>query len=124
MMASDAAKRPHRHLPDPREVNARLWEDPEFHMRLWTDPALRDAYVGVIDKALIDAISGKEPMELVAEALSEIVMTQVRGEMRILGLWDHFWECGPPIKYIVHGLVLARMVSMKQRAATADDNSI
>lgn len=87
MMASDAGKRPYRHLPNPRELNARLWKDPEFHMRLWTDPTLRDAYVTVIDKALLDAITGKEKMEVVADALSDIVMTQVEGSCRS-------WACG------------------------------
>ena len=58
MIASAVPKRPYRHLPDPRELNARLWS-PEFHTRLWTDAALRDAYVQVIDEALVDAITGK-----------------------------------------------------------------
>jgi hypothetical protein len=123
MMASDAAKRPYRHLPNPRELNARLWEDPEFHMRLWTDPTLRDAYVRVIDKALLDAITGKEKMEMVADALSDIVMTQVQGELSILGLRDHFGGCLKPIKHIVLGMILAKMGDMKKRLEWTDDEN-
>jgi hypothetical protein len=122
MMASDAAKRPYRQLPDPRELNARLWEDPEFHMRLWTDPALRNAYVRVIDKALIDAITGKEPMVKVADALSDIVMCQVQGELSILGLLDHFRSCVEPVKHIVLGMVLARMAQMKRHLESIHDD--
>jgi hypothetical protein len=90
MIASAVPKRPYRHLPDPRELNARLWKDPEFHTRLWTDAALRDAYVQVIDEALVDAVSGKEPMEKIADALSDIVVCQVEGELAVLGLQDEF----------------------------------
>ena len=53
MIASAVPKRPYRHLPDPRELNSRRWQDPEFHTRLWTDAALRDAYAQVIDEALV-----------------------------------------------------------------------
>jgi hypothetical protein len=101
MMASSISKRPYRHLPDPRELNARLWKDSEFHMRLWTDPRLREAYAKVIDKALTDAMTGIDRIETVPDALSEIVMTQVIGELRILGLRDRFSSCVKPIKYRV-----------------------
>jgi hypothetical protein len=113
VIARDIAKRPYRRLPDPRELHARLWKDPEFHMR--------DAYADVIDKALTDAITGKEPMEKVADALSDILMTQVTGELRNLGLLDHFRLCIQPIKHIVLGLVLAKMADMKTRLCWADD---
>src|ERR1051326_5964854 len=106
MMASSISKRPYCHLPDPRELSARIWEDPDFHMRLWTDPALRDAYSEVIHTALTDAIPGKEDMARVADALSDIVMCQVNGELSILGLRDDFGSCMKPIKHIVLGLIL------------------
>jgi hypothetical protein len=76
----------YRHLPDPHELNARLWKDPEAHTRLWTDPALRDAYVEVTDNALIDAVTGKEPIEKLAESLSENHHVPGTWEMMILGL--------------------------------------
>lgn len=115
MIASSISKRPYRHLPDPAELNARLWKDPEFHMRLWTDPALRDAYAQVIDEALTDAITGKEPMEKVGLALADIIANQVGGELTILGLRDEFRHCIEPIRNIVLGLVLAKMANMKSR---------
>ena len=103
MMGSSISKRPYRHLPDPRELNTRLWKDPEFHMRLWTDPRLRDAYAKVIDKALTDAITGRQKMAKVADELADIVATQVSGELMILGLRDHFHECIEPIRFIAQG---------------------
>ena len=98
-------------------------KDPEFHTRLWTDAALRDAYVQVIDEALVDAVSGKEPMEKIADALSDILVCQLEGELALLGLRDQFGACMNPIKQIVLGMILARMAEMKTRTAMAAEAS-
>jgi hypothetical protein len=98
-----------------------MWEDPEFHTRLWTDPALRDAYAKIIDKALTDAITGKEDMATVADTLSDIVMCQVNGELSILGLGDDFAACMKPIKHIVLGLILGKMSDMQVRLRSMAD---
>lgn len=44
MNATKIVRPTNRRLPDPREVHAQSWVDPDFHVRLWTDPATRDEY--------------------------------------------------------------------------------
>jgi hypothetical protein len=44
----------YRQVPDPGELNCRMWRDAESHIRFGIDPATRDAYVKVIPKTLMD----------------------------------------------------------------------
>lgn len=101
-------------VPRPSRTECPYVERPGLHTRLWADPTSANAYVGVIDTVLIDAITGKQLIEIVADARWKIVMSQVRGETMIIDLWNHFYEM--PMKLDAYRLALAAIVNMKRRA--------